>query len=182
MNGNTKPCRCRGMNENCMYCFGSGVVARDISLSQQMLTGAGRDGTVSPTKVLAAEAKADYEKRLELERKQNLFILQPLKLKPDVTKTRKKKGKRKNQVGHNTQVVQETPLKRSSLSRKKKKRRQALYEPKYRDAIGAIDAEYPQDMLERNLDETKDYAHSFRENGRFGSHPSHDGFGDDSEP
>lgn len=35
---------------------------------------------------------------------------------------------------------------------------------------------------DKNLDATKLYAHSFREHGRFGSHPSHDGFDDDSDP
>ena len=33
-----------------------------------------------------------------------------------------------------------------------------------------------------NLDATKDYAHAFRERGSFGSHPSHDGFDDESSP
>ena len=32
----------------------------------------------------------------------------------------------------------------------------------------------------RNLDHTRPYAHAARENGRFGSHPSHDGFDDES--
>ncbi len=35
---------------------------------------------------------------------------------------------------------------------------------------------------DKNLDATKLYAHSFREQGRFGSHPSHDGFDDESGP
>lgn len=35
---------------------------------------------------------------------------------------------------------------------------------------------------DRNLDATKLYAHSYREQGRFGSHPSHDGFDDESGP
>lgn len=33
-----------------------------------------------------------------------------------------------------------------------------------------------------NMDHTRSYAHTFRERGRFGSHPSHDDFGDESEP
>ncbi len=33
-----------------------------------------------------------------------------------------------------------------------------------------------------NMDHTRSYAHTFRERGRFGSHPSHDNFGDESEP
>jgi hypothetical protein len=35
---------------------------------------------------------------------------------------------------------------------------------------------------DKNLDATKLYAHSYREQGRYGSHPSHDGFDDDSGP
>lgn len=35
---------------------------------------------------------------------------------------------------------------------------------------------------DKNLDVTKPYAHPYREQGRFGSHPSHDGFGDESGP
>ena len=35
---------------------------------------------------------------------------------------------------------------------------------------------------DKNLDITKLYAHSYREQGRFGSHPSHDGFDDESGP
>lgn len=33
-----------------------------------------------------------------------------------------------------------------------------------------------------DMDYTKSYAHVFREHGRFGSHPSHDDFGDESTP
>jgi hypothetical protein len=35
---------------------------------------------------------------------------------------------------------------------------------------------------DKNLDATKLYAHPFRERGRYGSHPSHDGFDDESSP
>jgi hypothetical protein len=33
-----------------------------------------------------------------------------------------------------------------------------------------------------NLDATKDYGYPARESGRYGSHPSHDGFDDESKP
>jgi hypothetical protein len=50
---------------------------------------------------------------------------------------------------------------------------------------GAIDRwkqelEDSQPLRGPNLDATKDYAHAYREQGRFGSHPSHDGFDDES--
>lgn len=37
-------------------------------------------------------------------------------------------------------------------------------------------------LREKNLDATKGYANAYRESGRFGSYPSHDGFGDESGP
>jgi hypothetical protein len=39
-----------------------------------------------------------------------------------------------------------------------------------------------QERLSRALDATKDYAHNFREGGRFGSHPAHDRFDDEGMP
>jgi hypothetical protein len=35
---------------------------------------------------------------------------------------------------------------------------------------------------QRKLDATRDYAHKYRDDGQFGSHPSHDGFDDESKP
>ncbi len=35
---------------------------------------------------------------------------------------------------------------------------------------------------QRMLDQTRPYAHAFRERGRYGSHPAHDGFDDESTP
>jgi len=43
---------------------------------------------------------------------------------------------------------------------------------------GQIQAE--QSPFPPNLDATKPYAHAYREHGKFGSHPSHDGFDDES--
>jgi hypothetical protein len=38
------------------------------------------------------------------------------------------------------------------------------------------------DPREKNIDATTLYAHSYPEQGRFGSHPSHDGYDDESGP
>ncbi len=40
--------------------------------------------------------------------------------------------------------------------------------------------ENPSDV--RSMDYTKDYAHAYREEGKYGSHSSHDGFDDESNP
>ncbi len=45
---------------------------------------------------------------------------------------------------------------------------------------GKIEAEIP--SWRNNLDATKDYGYPARESGRYGSHPSHDGFDDESKP
>jgi len=38
------------------------------------------------------------------------------------------------------------------------------------------------DAEQRRLDATREYAQKFRDHGQFGSHPSHDGFDDESNP
>jgi hypothetical protein len=58
----------------------------------------------------------------------------------------------------------------------------------WEDSTDAFDADssaergtpYP-DAAERRLDYTRPYAHAYREQGRFGSHPSHDGYDDESD-
>lgn len=45
---------------------------------------------------------------------------------------------------------------------------------------GSIEVERP--SWWNNLDATKDYGYPAREAGRYGSHPSHDGFDDESKP
>jgi hypothetical protein len=46
----------------------------------------------------------------------------------------------------------------------------------------AVRASLQNERQERLLDRTKDYGFPSRENGRYGSHPSHDGFDDESKP
>lgn len=47
---------------------------------------------------------------------------------------------------------------------------------------GVYDSVYESPWEARRMDHTRGYAHSFREQGKYGSHPSHDGFDDDSNP
>jgi len=71
--------------------------------------------------------------------------------------------------GHGSQrpsrkgTIQETTSSESTALEKWKDQKQASQSP-----------------LQPNLDATKLYAHSYREHGKFGSHPSHDGFDDES--
>ena len=50
------------------------------------------------------------------------------------------------------------------------------------DIDDTIKASLKNDRQERLLDRTKDYGVPAREKGRYGSHPSHDGFDDESKP
>jgi hypothetical protein len=74
--------------------------------------------------------------------------------------------------------------KKGSLKRQfaKSKKRGGKGGPSSPPALGHPPDASPQDRLERAHDATRDFAHSFRDNGRFGSHPSHDGYGDDDRP
>jgi hypothetical protein len=47
---------------------------------------------------------------------------------------------------------------------------------------GVYDSVYGSLWEVRRMDYAKGYAHSFREQSRYGSHPSHDGFGDYPNP
>lgn len=49
------------------------------------------------------------------------------------------------------------------------------------EARSSVDA-FREARMEREHDATSDYAHTYRERGRFGSHASHDGYGDDDSP
>jgi hypothetical protein len=72
------------------------------------------------------------------------------------------------------------------------KRNEVHIKPALHDSGSASPVESAKDVLresttlvaprDKNLDATKLYAHSYREQGRFGSHPSHDGFDDESSP
>jgi hypothetical protein len=44
-----------------------------------------------------------------------------------------------------------------------------------------LENEVFQERLSRTMDATKDYAHNFREKGRYGSHPSHDNYDDEGQ-
>lgn len=46
----------------------------------------------------------------------------------------------------------------------------------------ALHNEVLQSRIARKMDATKDYAHTYREQGRFGSHPSHDDYDDEGRP
>lgn len=45
------------------------------------------------------------------------------------------------------------------------------------EGVGVRSTDEPASV--RSMDATRGYAHPFREQGRFGSHPSHDGYGDE---
>lgn len=45
-----------------------------------------------------------------------------------------------------------------------------------------LDDAYHADFLQKNIDATRLYAHSYRETGKYGSHSGHDGYDDESDP
>ena len=58
----------------------------------------------------------------------------------------------------------------------------ALVRSKARGGTGGGDFDNEGDLYEENIDATKGIGYPAREDGSYGSHPSHDGFDDDSEP
>jgi hypothetical protein len=80
------------------------------------------------------------------------------------------------------------PTEKGTARRAKKKKKSAANPLHSKDNAspeslrykGKVEAETP--SWRNNLDATKDYGYPARETGRYGSHPSHDGFDDESKP
>lgn len=69
----------------------------------------------------------------------------------------------------------ERPVKIRKGVSKQKDRKSTLDHPE-------TESRYESPKAVRDMDKTKDYAHGYREEGKYGSHPSHDGFDDESNP
>jgi hypothetical protein len=69
----------------------------------------------------------------------------------------------------------ERPVKIRKGVSKQKDRKPTLDHPE-------TETRYESPKAIRDMDQTNDYAHAYREEGKYGSHPSHNGFDDESTP
>lgn len=149
------PCSCGGENENCFHCGGWGYVDP---------IGLGR----STPESLTAETEVTRRSYGRVRTKLRAQVNSEKALRPRVQcdlcgvmvrKDRYEKHLSKVHRAGPLPITKPGPLQRQQL------RSPTLTEPST-----------------TSLDATRDYYAAYREQGRFGSHPSHDGFDDESSP
>src|SRR5271166_5115230 len=157
----SRPCVCGGSNETCCHCYGRGEI-RDGFADALVIH------SQSPRKVGGGKKTwKELKMRLDvlirmLERRQSRLPRQVAKLNP------REPDCHVRQLRPFTAVAPEPPSAGHDVL------------PSANDVLReSTTFAAPRD---KNLDATKLYAHSYRETGRFGSHPSHDGFDDESGP
>jgi hypothetical protein len=153
-------CVCEGSNENCRYCYGTGLYSKTQLASRKVKVaccgtatinfGFGRKHKVRP---LTQCPKCAVHLRVDRLNKhiKKIHSISSVTSQAKVTPAKCK-------LKPKSFVISKTTI--SPIS-------ESLYES-------------PQ--MVRRLDHTRLYAHSFRENGLYGSHPSHDSFDDESNP
>lgn len=156
-------CRCDGQNPNCCYCGGTGTVPDRLA--------AAFDDTSRTRAIKESDAKiawprspswwfrSDIYSRLACPKGCGLWV-DPQKAEEHL----------RNCAG--PQKTKPTP--------------QVILKPNEGPVTSAKDPTRQDTILiaprDKNLDATKLYAHAYREHGRWGSHPPHDGYGDESTP
>jgi hypothetical protein len=186
----SRSCVCGGSNENCRYCGGLGTI--DDGLADALVDHAQRNRTAES----AAPEPPTVEQQILAIVRQGVHVCCPV---PGCFAYLKKRGLTNHLK--RTHKILSFSLQHSAYAKAPKVDLQV--EPQgelqphspqgannsvagYAVSISIPDgtprissfAQAP----ERNLDATKGYAHAYRENGRFGSHPSHDGFDGEADP
>jgi hypothetical protein len=155
-----RDCSCRGNNENCRFCYGSGVIegkTQNSSLVPKLgvVEKSGR-GNIAfgkshfisklPTQV-DVSSEASFGTGASVETR-------------SIGKKRKKRNKGPRSKAKAKGLPKSSQTSSQSKTSSSRERRNPIHE----------------ERLSSSLDATKDYAHNFREQGRFGSHPSHDDY------
>jgi hypothetical protein len=166
-------CPCGGQNDNCFRCGGWGYID---SISQ---------GRNQPSEFVAGTT-ADKKKGKNPQRPKIKHSAQTGRLKSNSKKCHicsAKIGDLETHMrvfhGGINSGVRSSPVKKSRISPSSGNAdRKQLRKKISSDSSGGKSTR----CIERNLDGARDYYSNYREQGRFGSHPAHDDYGDDSDP
>ncbi len=184
-----KLCGCGGANPNCCHCYGSGAVSPQLTdtsprkRSYKRLPRNFRPST-SPTPVPRDKIIRTTSPQLTVPIKDSLgrdeFQLAKKELAKDLQMDlpRRRRGG-KGRRGNRKRQKRADKRRHSFQAKREKSRSNPPIKQNDDREISKLIAQ-DESRKERELDATKGYAHAFRETGRFGSHPSHDDFGDDS--
>jgi hypothetical protein len=183
-----RDCTCGGANENCMFCFGTGIIVGPKSIPS--CTGA--PGSLQRNRA--------YGRRSRPLRPCPICGALVGRLQRHLNKAHGKHDKPAPEANP-LSVAGSANRSTRSLQDKVKPRRQKRQQTKPHAGPVAspqqpsrpeanptavrpekLQNDVLQQKLSRALDATKNFAHNFREQGRYGSHPSHDDFSDEGNP
>jgi hypothetical protein len=191
------PCSCGGSNENCRYCFGSGV--RPSQLDFQSFS-----GPIAAPGRFAVDVKSRARR---LPNSGSIASAGTARVKGCRTKSHNRSAKPAVNSSHDKlqpgakggfRNLTRCPRCACSIRKDRLEKHLRLVHKNNRNPSGfkaqnsqsrndssrliIPDTRQEEARKERQLDGTKEYAHAFREQGKYGSHPSHDRFDDDSNP
>lgn len=205
----TTPCSCSGNNENCFRCGGWGYI--DVIGKGRSSTGQAGTASPQTIAQSTNRRRAKAEKASASPKKQRLLLLCPIcgasvrrlakhttkvhgfigppkpppppQPKPQFVDCQKCKCQlRENKLARHMNIVHGA-AKLARGAPKEHRQNAALpltpKSPHRREKLGTVSTVVNPD---KQLDATRRYAHPYREQGKFGSHPSHDSFDDESQP
>jgi hypothetical protein len=203
-------CTCEGSNENCRYCFGTGRISKTQLKPKEALSTHGTatinfgyiplyepaEPFVPDVPKISQKTKLKKQNFKSIKRVLKVSLIQCPECPVHVKKERLSKHLKKvhslsagnkmskpfNRILGLEEVQKQLANTRTTKLRKKRRNERDLV-AEHRERIHPhIESRYESPQMIRNQDYTKPYAHAYREDGRYGSHPSHDGFDDESNP
>lgn len=157
-----KFCVCEGSNENCRYCYGAGWYLRQPPSSQTKRVSCHGTATINFGFKNKGGVANKYKARPYTQCPNCSVHLRVDRLSKHLKKI------------HATLSV--TTQAKTILTKGKS------ISPHKAIILSTNEFRHESPQMIRKLDHTRLYAHSFRENGLYGSHPSHDSFDDESNP
>lgn len=161
----TVPCSCGGQNENCFRCGGWGyidAIGKGRAAPPSLM--ASKDSTVDRTKAKTRRGKP---------RNPNQSV-KPIRICPFCETSIRNLQKHLKKAHPNEQIISDPTEKITSLG--------IQHLPLPSSGKNSKNPGRENHKEERKLDATHDYYAAYRDNGQYGSHPSHDGYDEESSP
>jgi len=171
-------CTCGGSNENCMFCFGSGMIEGPKVMPPSTYAGFSGRRNARPLKPCPVCGQNVGRLQRHLNRAHGDINKAQIKAKPDAASLSVSTPPKVEPVSQRTsqgrQRVRDLPARQQEMTASEGK------PPAVRPE--SLRNEVLQQRLGRKMDATKDFSHNFREGGHYGSYPSHDDYSDEGNP
>ena len=199
-----QPCTCEGSNENCFRCGGWGYIDR-IGEGRSTPTATGIGGAFSHP--LPAGPRAAIAKKVRPQKRRVLWAWEEAEPMPrtvaplplltaqdwlvdcpschsSVRRDRLARHLRKIHAQPTTLPEAKTAAPKNSACTQARNSRPSapvnVLDAQFHDLNAPAPSQSSGRSVDRNIDATKDYYAAYRDNGQFGSHPSHDSYDDES--